>query len=102
MQTACNKYFDEISVKLQDCLRIFEQNVPIEDIQKMIKQFMTDVERDTNRRNTIKIKQFEKGKRINDGEFARLSSLSKRSSNGSDRAMTNRQNLRLDDPIKMG
>lgn len=68
----------------------------------MIKQFMTDVERDTNRRNTIKIKQFDKGKRINDGEFARLSSLSKRSSNGSDRAMTNRQNLRLDDPIKMG
>ena len=45
--------------------------------------------------------QYEKGKRIND-DFGRLSSLSKRSSNNSDRAHTNRKNLRLDDPIHMG
>ena len=61
---------------------------------------MTDVERDTTRRNTIKIKQFDK-------DFGRSSSLSKRSSNGSDKAYTNRQNLgrhshNAEDPMQMG
>jgi hypothetical protein len=49
----------------------------------MIRQFSADVERDTTRRNSIKIKQFDK-------DFGRSSSLSKRSSNGSEKAYTNR------------
>lgn len=39
MQDACNKYLDEIGVKLGDCLRIFEQGQSLEDIHLLIKKF---------------------------------------------------------------
>ena len=55
LKTICNKYIDEIGVKLKQCLQIFGQNQSLEDIQKQIKEFQHHILKE-ERRQEIKLK----------------------------------------------
>ena len=40
LQTSCNKYIDQIGLKLNQCLKIFDGDQSLNDIQAQINQFM--------------------------------------------------------------